>query len=435
MAPFRVLIAGGSVVGLTLANALEKAGIDYLVLEKRDIAPPVGASISVLCHTARVFEQLGVWDRMYDSSLGLAHRQHFDENGCLFEDSGLFALITRITKRPFLFMERKFYLQCLYDNLEDKSKVRSRCGVQDFVETDDGVTVITDTGETIYGSILIGADGVHSTVRQLMANSAGTASKTAKSMIEGFTTNYKALFGTSNNHCANDPERSFLPNGMVHNVYYRNVSGVAAAGAPDRVFWFLFVKLESPSLMPNCLRFTEADIKTTLREYGDRRLGSGYTFNDLWAARIGGGMVPMEEGVLMLPWNNERRTLLMGDSVAKSTVNVGLGGNTAVEGIVTFMNELVPLLKRYPPGTQPTAEDVVGLFDRYEAKHRPRADLCVKMSHYVTRYEAMDTWWLRIIRWLSPWIPEGLKAKGFLDFMAPAPIFRFLPDPDKKHSG
>lgn len=184
--PFKVLIAGGSVTGLTLANALEKAGIDYLVLEKRQIAPDVGASISVLCHTARVFEQLGIWGRMRDATIGLTNRQHFDEKGRLFEDSGIFHYILAITKRPFIFMERRFYLQCLYDNLEDKSKVRSHCGIKDFVETDDGVTVTTENGETIEGSILIGADGIHSTIRELMAKSLEkTDPDAAKNLIEG----------------------------------------------------------------------------------------------------------------------------------------------------------------------------------------------------------------------------------------------------------
>ena len=184
--PFRVLIVGGGVVGLTLANALEKADVDYLVLEKRDIAPQLGASISVLSHIARVFTQLGIWDVMRKATFDLGRRHHFDENGYLFDDSNVFSLIANTTGRPVIFMERCFYLQCLFDNLKDKSKVRARCGLHDFSETDDGVSVITDTGETIQGSILVGADGIYSTVRQLMAKALEKSTpKIAKSMTEG----------------------------------------------------------------------------------------------------------------------------------------------------------------------------------------------------------------------------------------------------------
>lgn len=167
---FRVLIVGGSVVGLTLANALERAGIDFLVLERKSIAPHIGASISVLCHTAKVFEQLGIWDTIRNATLPLTDRQHFDLNGRLFEDSSVLRLILEQTKRPFLFMERKFYLQTLYNNIKDKTKVRSDVCVTSFEESDGWVEVVTNTGETIRGNMLVGADGIHSTTRRLMAD-------------------------------------------------------------------------------------------------------------------------------------------------------------------------------------------------------------------------------------------------------------------------
>lgn len=45
---FKVIIAGGGIGGLTLASALEKAGVDYVLLEKRNIAPRLGTSITSL---------------------------------------------------------------------------------------------------------------------------------------------------------------------------------------------------------------------------------------------------------------------------------------------------------------------------------------------------------------------------------------------------
>lgn len=76
--PFKVIIAGGSVAGLTLANALERAGIDFLLLEKRDIAPNVGQSILVLPCSALVFEQLGINKTLDDVCVPLRTREHWD---------------------------------------------------------------------------------------------------------------------------------------------------------------------------------------------------------------------------------------------------------------------------------------------------------------------------------------------------------------------
>lgn len=61
--PFRVVIAGGSIAGLTLALALEKNGIDFLVLEAYpEIAPQKGASIAVLPNGFRILDQLGCYE-------------------------------------------------------------------------------------------------------------------------------------------------------------------------------------------------------------------------------------------------------------------------------------------------------------------------------------------------------------------------------------
>ncbi|KAF1834747.1 hypothetical protein BDW02DRAFT_497498 [Decorospora gaudefroyi] len=67
---FRVIIGGGGISGLTLANALEKAGIDYVLLEARDIiAPQVGASIGIFANGARILDQLGCFERIEKSGI------------------------------------------------------------------------------------------------------------------------------------------------------------------------------------------------------------------------------------------------------------------------------------------------------------------------------------------------------------------------------
>ncbi|KAJ5643190.1 uncharacterized protein N7484_005697 [Penicillium longicatenatum] len=60
--PLKVVIVGGSVAGLTLAHCLDRASIDYVILEKRrEIAPQEGASIGIMPNGARILEQLGLY--------------------------------------------------------------------------------------------------------------------------------------------------------------------------------------------------------------------------------------------------------------------------------------------------------------------------------------------------------------------------------------
>jgi 2-polyprenyl-6-methoxyphenol hydroxylase-like FAD-dependent oxidoreductase len=59
-------------------------------------------------------------------------------------------------------------LKVLYENVKDKSKVLSSKRVNKVEMTDSGVIVKTVDGSTYEGDILIGGDGIHSTVRSEM---------------------------------------------------------------------------------------------------------------------------------------------------------------------------------------------------------------------------------------------------------------------------
>lgn len=87
-----------------------------------------------------------------------------------------------------IFMQRQFLLQQLYESISDKTKVKARTGLLSYTEDDEGITVVTDTGESIRGSILIGADGIHSAVRRMMAQAyEKTSPDIAKDLSEGKT--------------------------------------------------------------------------------------------------------------------------------------------------------------------------------------------------------------------------------------------------------
>lgn len=56
----RVIVVGGGIAGLTTANALEKAGIDFVLLEARArFDPQIGASIGLRPNAMRIFDQVG----------------------------------------------------------------------------------------------------------------------------------------------------------------------------------------------------------------------------------------------------------------------------------------------------------------------------------------------------------------------------------------
>lgn len=66
------------------------------------------------------------------------------------------------------FMDRQQVVRGIFDNLHDKSKVRKSCGAVKIESGAHGVTVETADGSVFHGDIVVGADGIHSRVRQEM---------------------------------------------------------------------------------------------------------------------------------------------------------------------------------------------------------------------------------------------------------------------------
>jgi 2-polyprenyl-6-methoxyphenol hydroxylase-like FAD-dependent oxidoreductase len=82
MANLKIIIVGGGISGLTLANCLQHAGIDFVLLEGRsEIGIHVGAGVGIEPNGDRILDQLGVrgdlehdmtpyWDMAFWNPLG-----------------------------------------------------------------------------------------------------------------------------------------------------------------------------------------------------------------------------------------------------------------------------------------------------------------------------------------------------------------------------
>lgn len=60
--PFKVVIVGGGITGLTLANCLDRAGVEYVLLEKHtDICANIGGAIAIQPNGFQILDQLGLY--------------------------------------------------------------------------------------------------------------------------------------------------------------------------------------------------------------------------------------------------------------------------------------------------------------------------------------------------------------------------------------
>jgi 2-polyprenyl-6-methoxyphenol hydroxylase-like FAD-dependent oxidoreductase len=96
--------------------------------------------------------------------------------------------------------ERARFIEMLYENLSEKSKIKtSRCVIG--VEQDEnGVKVQVNDGTYVTGDIVIGADGVHSFIRGQMWNegSKGTLTGNTVAAEDGKLLNVKNNSYTTN---------------------------------------------------------------------------------------------------------------------------------------------------------------------------------------------------------------------------------------------
>src|ERR1700748_1405131 len=104
---FKVIIVGGGIAGLTLANELQLAGVDFVLLERRSVIDPqVGASIGMLPNGSRILDQLGCYDDILDLvepiRVGI---NHFPEG----------SHIGKPTDAPLLLAKRSAYNVCFLD--------------------------------------------------------------------------------------------------------------------------------------------------------------------------------------------------------------------------------------------------------------------------------------------------------------------------------
>ncbi|KAF9770271.1 hypothetical protein IL306_012209 [Fusarium sp. DS 682] len=168
--PFRVVIIGASVAGLSLANMLQANDIDFLVLEAYPtIAPQVGASIGLLPHGNRILDQLGLYEKVMEIAPPIQVFNFRDQNGKVLAQHP--EMDERIVERhgyPMVFLDRQMLLKVLYNNIKEKSKILTGKRVIKTKLVNGGIQAVTSDGTIVAGDILVGADGVHSTVRSEM---------------------------------------------------------------------------------------------------------------------------------------------------------------------------------------------------------------------------------------------------------------------------
>lgn len=171
----KVIIAGGGIGGLTLALTLHQIGVPFLVLEKSRTMRPLGVGINIQPNAVRELFDLGLTSEILDTIgvsakewalVGLNGKEVYAEKRGL--DAGY--------NWPQFAAHRGELLMLLYRTLIERAGAESvmlDARVDKYLKQPSGEVHVSVRGSDgsrfqISGSLLIGADGIHSAVRAQM---------------------------------------------------------------------------------------------------------------------------------------------------------------------------------------------------------------------------------------------------------------------------
>jgi 6-hydroxynicotinate 3-monooxygenase len=166
MRALRISIVGAGIGGLAAAAVLRQKGMEVTVYEQTAAFARVGAGIQVSPNAMRVLRGLGLEQRIRDSAFqpGFWRNRDFDTGGMRFE----FPLGAEAEARygaPYLLMHRADLHAGLL-SLLPPGIIRLGCYLMAVEEKVDGVVLRFADGSEARADMVIGADGVHSPVRE-----------------------------------------------------------------------------------------------------------------------------------------------------------------------------------------------------------------------------------------------------------------------------
>lgn len=158
----KVLVSGGGIAGLTTAIALQKKGFETEVFEASPEIKPVGAGIVLGANAVKVVRLLGMYTDLVRLGRQMKHGFVLDQKGKLISETGN-VLLADGEKPPTFTIHRADLHAMLLQHYTGKVHTGSR-GIS-FTETENKIQLKLENGETIEGDFLVGADGIHSPLR------------------------------------------------------------------------------------------------------------------------------------------------------------------------------------------------------------------------------------------------------------------------------
>jgi len=351
------LVVGGGIGGLSLARELALRKLPVTVLEKAPRIAPVGAGIIMNPNAMHVLERNGLAQGLRAQSWPYLQRETCNRRGrtLALRDYGPLYETGKLARGALV--HRAHLHDVLFGGVPE-GVVHFGAAVRQISFSSNGISVKTEAGETFEADVLVGADGIHSTVRRHLFGE-------VEPIYMGYRSHRMVLDNNAGIECFTELQGQGQRIGLV-------------PIAPGRIY--IWTTFNSPPEPAPQLASADA-FRAMFAQFTDPRVVKLFS-----QIRSPDEIITTDVEELRQERWHEGRAVLLGDAVHAMTPNIGQGAGMAMEDAAVLAEELA------------SSSDVEASLKNYVRRRKPRVDTIVRVSRNVGtegQMSGMIDCWLR----------------------------------------
>jgi 2-polyprenyl-6-methoxyphenol hydroxylase-like FAD-dependent oxidoreductase len=344
----RAIVIGAGIGGLSAAIALRRAGVETLVFERARELKEIGAGLSLTANATKALNGLGLTDALRGIEIPIGVAEIRTWQGEVLSRIPAWQLDEKVGARSAA-VHRADLQGALLRELGDEA-VRLGAACRGFEQEGEGVRAFFDDGTEERADLLVGADGLRSTIRRGLLGDGDPR-------YAGYTA-WRAVVA---------PEDELVPADEAWEVWGRGVRFICTQIGRGRVYWA--VSKNAPE--------GEHDVSTGAAKDALLELCAGWLepVEELIAATEKAAILRTDiydRDPVRKRWGKGRVTFL-GDAAHPMTPDLGQGACQAIEDAVA----LVECLEE--------RENIEAALELYEARRTRRTAALVRGSRRVGR--------------------------------------------------
>jgi 2-polyprenyl-6-methoxyphenol hydroxylase-like FAD-dependent oxidoreductase len=379
MPGLRVLIVGAGLGGLAFAGFLDDCGIEYSIIEKCPEWNHAGFALGLWNNGRHILRKLGLSHWVDEHEIAFQSVVICDGKGNKLRSYNLARFYSEFGM-AYSHVRRADLHEWLLGRIA--GKVRMSTSLTGLEEAEDRVSVWLSDGTQEYFDLVIGADGVHSTVRDLCFQHHLEWYTDWRAWYAWVDRSYARPRTVSQYVAPNECIAVFDEGDKALVVFIAKTDHAIWDDAQERVDRLKLIFKEEPALIPQCLSRAAAE-----------------------------EICPTDLIEISLKHWHTSRVVLIGDAAHGFEPFGGLGGSMALEDAYVLAAQLGKL-----PNTD-RGELSLSL-ERYETIRKRRVNEARKLTRRMQCWATIESPFLRrVVNQLAPIVPENWITRGYFAFM------------------